>query len=241
MQFTDKLVTGRLIQRYKRFLADVELDDGTIVTAHCANPGAMTGLNMPGLEVWLSPNRSPTAKLDWRWELVRVDGHLIGINTARPNAIVEEAIANDRIAELQGYADMRREVRYGENSRIDILLEDTNRPPCYVEVKNVHLRRPEGAHPQAAEFPDSVTKRGAKHLVEMSNMVATSARAVMVYLVQRGDCDHFRIAADIDPAYASGLARAREAGVEAICYVCRIETGGIEVEGALPIVLDETL
>ena len=241
MQFTDKLVTGRLIQRYKRFLADVELDDGTIVTAHCANPGAMTGLNMPGLEVWLSPNRSPTAKLDWRWELVRVDGHLIGINTARPNAIVEEAIANDRIAELQGYADMRREVRYGENSRIDILLEDTNRPPCYVEVKNVHLRRPEGAHPQAVEFPDSVTKRGAKHLVEMSNMVATSARAVMVYLVQRGDCDHFRIAADIDPAYASGLARAREAGVEAICYVCRIETGGIEVEGALPIVLDETL
>ena len=241
MQFTDKLVTGRLVQRYKRFLADVELDDGTIVTAHCANPGAMTGLNMPGLEVWLSPNRSPTAKLDWRWELVRVDGHLIGINTARPNAIVEEAIANDRIAELQGYADMRREVRYGENSRIDILLEDTNRPPCYVEVKNVHLRRPEGAHPQAAEFPDSVTKRGAKHLVEMSNMVATSARAVMVYLVQRGDCDHFRIAADIDPAYASGLARAREAGVEAICYVCRIETGGIEVEGALPIVLDETL
>ena len=241
MQFTDKLVTGRLVQRYKRFLADVELDDGTIVTAHCANPGAMTGLNMPGLEVWLSPNRSPTAKLDWRWELVRVDGHLIGINTARPNAIVEEAIANDRIAELQGYADMRREVRYGENSRIDILLEDTNRPPCYVEVKNVHLRRPEGAHPQGAEFPDSVTKRGAKHLVEMSNMVATSARAVMVYLVQRGDCDHFRIAADIDPAYASGLARAREAGVEAICYVCRIETGGIEVEGALPIVLDETL
>ena len=241
MQFTDKLVTGRLVQRYKRFLADVELNDGTIVTAHCANPGAMTGLNMPGLEVWLSPNRSPTAKLDWRWELVRVDGHLIGINTARPNAIVEEAIANDRIAELQGYADMRREVRYGENSRIDILLEDTNRPPCYVEVKNVHLRRPEGAHPQATEFPDSVTKRGAKHLVEMSNMVATSARAVMVYLVQRGDCDHFRIAADIDPAYASGLARAREAGVEAICYVCRIETGGIEVEGALPIVLDETL
>ena len=114
-------------------------------------------------------------------------------------------------------------------------------PPCYVEVKNVHLRRPEGTNPQAAEFPDSVTKRGAKHLVEMSNMVATGARAVMVYLVQRGDCDHFRIAADIDPAYASGLARAREAGVETICYVCRIETDGIEAEGALPIVLDETL
>jgi sugar fermentation stimulation protein A len=241
MQFSDKLVTGRLVQRYKRFLADVELGDGTVVTAHCANPGAMTGLNMPGLDVWLSPNRSPTAKLDWRWELVRVDGHLIGVNTARPNAIVEEAIADDRIAELVGYADMRREVRYGENSRIDILLEDAQRPACYVEVKNVHLRRPEGAYPQAAEFPDSVTKRGAKHLVEMSNMVAIGARAVMVYLVQRGDCDHFRIAADIDPAYASGLARAREAGVEAICCVCRIETDGIEVNGALPIVLDETL
>ena len=241
MQFPDKLVKARLVQRYKRFLADVELDDGKVVTAHCANPGAMTGLNMPGLEVWLSPNRNPAAKLDWRWELVRVNGNLIGINTARPNAIVEEAIANDQIVELQGYADMRREVRYGKNSRIDILLEDANQAPCYVEVKNVHLRRPEGKYPNAAEFPDSVTRRGSKHLVELSNMVKSGARAVMIYLVQRGDCDHFRIAADIDPVYASSLVLAKAAGVEAICYVCHIETEGIEVETALPIVLDETL
>ena len=241
MQFSDNLVPGRLVKRYKRFLADVELDGGTMVTAHCANPGSMFGLNEPGMEVWLSPNRSPTAKLDWRWELARVDTYLVGINTARPNALVAEAIAGSQIAELHGYADMRREVRYGRNSRIDILLEDPGRPPCYVEVKNVHLRRPEGAHPTAAEFPDSVTKRGAKHLVEMSDMVAEGSRAIMVYLVQRGDCDHFRIAADIDPAYAAGLARAKEAGVEAVCYFCRIETDGIEVEGALPLVLDETL
>jgi len=142
---------------------------------------------------------------------------------------------------LQGYAEMRREVRYGHNSRIDILLEDPKRPACYVEVKNVHLRRPDGAHPTAAEFPDSVTKRGAKHLVEMSDMVANGARAIMVYLVQRGDCDHFRIAADIDPTYASGLTLARAAGVEAICYACQVEMDGIEVKHALPLALDETL
>ena len=241
MRFTDSLVPGRLVQRYKRFLADVELTGGEIVTAHCANPGSMFGLKEPGMEVWLAPNRSPTAKLDWRWELARVDDYLVGINTARPNGLVEEAIAGGMISELQGYAEMRREVRYGRNSRIDILLEDPKRPACYVEVKNVHLRRTDGAHPTAAEFPDSVTKRGAKHLVEMSDMVAEGSRAIMVYLVQRGDCDHFRIAADIDPAYARGLTLARAAGVEAICYACRVEMEGIEVEHALPLALDETL
>ena len=241
MQFTDSLMPGRLVKRYKRFLADVELDGGAMVTAHCANPGSMLGLNTPRMEVWLSPNRSPTAMLDWRWELARVDNHLVGINTARPNAIVAEAIAAGRIVELQGYGELRREVRYGRNSRIDILLEEPNRPACYVEVKNVHLRRPDSANPTAAEFPDSVTKRGAKHLVEMSDMVAEGSRAVMVYLVQRGDCDHFRIAADIDPAYGAGLNRARAAGVEAICYTCCVETEGIEVAGALPLLLDETL
>lgn len=237
MRFPEPLVRGKLEKRYKRFLSDVELNGETVI-AHCANPGAMTGLNMPGSEVWLSANRNPKAKLDWRWELIRVGDHLVGINTAHPNGIVAEAIEAGQIEELVGYAGLRREVKYGENSRIDILLEDDNRPPCYVEIKNVHLKRDLAGREDAAEFPDSVTKRGAKHLVEMSNMVRQGARAVMVYLVQRGDCNHFRVAEDIDPAYASALSDARACGVEAICYDCDISTEEITVARKLPLMLD---
>ena len=211
MKFQEPLVEGRLIRRYKRFLSDIDLD-GEIVVAHCANPGAMTGLNAPDSEVWLSANRNPKAKLDWRWELIRVDDHLVGINTAHPNGIVAEAIVDGHIPALAGYSSMRREVKYGQNSRIDILMEDKEKPPCYVEIKNVHLKRDLPGREGAAEFPDAVTKRGAKHLVEMSEMVRQGARAVMVYLVQRSDCDHFRVAEDVDPAYASALAEAREVG-----------------------------
>ncbi len=236
MKFPDTLVSGTLVRRYKRFLADVELDSGETVVAHCANPGAMTGLNTPGFKVWLAPNRNPKAKLDWRWELVQVGEHLIGINTAHPNTIVAEAIEAGKIAELRGYESLRREVKYGQNSRIDILLESPDRPPCYVEVKNVHLRRPEGAHPTAAEFPDSVTKRGTKHLNEMANMVADGARAVMFYLVQRDDCDHFRLASDIDPVYAETFMASRARGVAAICYMCDLTVDAIEINHAIPII-----
>lgn len=239
MHFIDKLIRGRLVRRYKRFLADVEFDDGTIVIAHCANPGSMIGISIPGSEVWLTPNRNPNAKLDWRWELVRIEGALIGINTMRPNDLVYEAINKNLMSELVGYTNTRREVRYGRNSRIDLLLEDDKRPRCYVEVKNVNLRRPQGCFPTAAEFPDAVTKRGVKHLEEMSDMVAEGARGVMTYIVQRGDCDHFRIASDIDPTYASALTKAREAGVETICYACDVQTNGIVVDRMLPLVLDE--
>ncbi len=239
MQFPEPLVQGTLLRRYKRFLSDIELD-GEVVVAHCANPGAMTGLNAPGSEVWLSANRNPKAKLDWRWELIRVGDNLVGINTAHPNGIVAEAIAAGRIAELEGYETQRREVRYGENSRIDILLEGGDRPACYVEVKNVHLKRNQAAREGAAEFPDSVTKRGAKHLVEMSNMVRQGARAIMVYLVQRGDCDHFRVAADIDPGYAAALDDAMMCGVEVICYDCAVGIEGIEIARPLPIVFGGT-
>jgi len=238
MKFPEPLVEGRLIHRYRRFLSDIDLNGETVV-AHCANPGAMTGLNAPGSEVWLSANRNPKAKLDWRWELIRVGEHLVGINTAHPNGIVAEAIEAGQIEELNGYATLRREVKYGENSRIDILLEDDARPPCYVEIKNVHLKRDLPGRGDAAEFPDSVTKRGTKHLVEMSNMVREGARAVMVYLVQRGDCDHFRVAEDIDPAYASALKEARACGVEAICYECALSVQEITVAGKLPLRLDE--
>ena len=232
MQFPDPLIRGRLLRRYKRFLSDVELDDGTVVTAHCANPGSMLGLKEPGSEVWLSPSRNPDRKLKFSWELIRVGDGLVGINTAHPNRLVEEAVAGARVAELTGYESFRREVKYGKNSRIDLLLEDPAKPPCYVEVKNVHLMREDGL----AEFPDAVTKRGAKHLVELGDMVEEGHRAVMFYLVQREDCDRFAVAGDIDPDYKAELARAVGRGVEAICYACRLTTEGIEV--ATPIALD---
>ena len=240
MIFDDNLQAGRLIKRYKRFLADVELQDGSIVTAHCANSGSMMGLKEPGSEVWLSPNRNPKAKLDWRWEIASQDGHKVGINTSRPNALVADAITNGLIPELTGYDSLRREVKYGQNSRIDILLEDSTgaKPACYVEVKNVTLRRPEGDQPTRAEFPDAVTARGAKHLVELSDMVAEGHRAVMFYLVQRADCDHFGLAEDIDPAYTSAFKQARQAGVEAICYDCALSTEDILIRNALPLMVD---
>ena len=240
MKFPTPLTRGTLLRRYKRFLSDIELESGETVVAHCANPGSMMGLAEPGSEVWLSPNANPKAKLDWRWELVRTGGgHLVCINTAHPNRVAEEAIAAQAIPELAGYGSLRREVKYGRNSRIDILLEGPDRPPCYVEIKSVTLRRPDGAHPTAAEFPDAVTKRGAKHLGELSDMVENGARAVMLYLVQRGDCDHFRVAADIDPAYAAAMADARARGVEALCYACAITPEGIEIAESLPLALDQ--
>jgi sugar fermentation stimulation protein A len=238
MKFPSPLTRGRLLRRYKRFLSDIEMESGETVVAHCANPGSMMGLAEPGSEVWLSPNANPKAKLDWRWELVRTgEGHLVCINTAHPNRVAEEAIAAQAIPELAGYGSLRREVKYGDNSRIDILLEDDARPACYVEIKSVTLRRAEGGNPTAAEFPDAVTKRGAKHLGELANMVESGARAVMLYLVQRSDCDHFRVAADIDPGYAAAMKEARASGVEALCYACDITPEGIEIGGALPIVL----
>ena len=232
MQFPDPLICGTLIQRYKRFLADVTLEDGTEVTAHCANTGAMTGVAAPGSEVWLSPARNPNRKLRYSWELIRVGDGLVGINTAHPNGIVAEAIEAGRVAPLAGYAGLRREAKYGENSRIDILLSDPAKPDCYVEIKNVHLKRGD-----AAAFPDAVTKRGTKHLGEMAKRVAAGDRAVMVYLVQREDCVRFEVAADIDPDYAAALAEARAAGVEALCYSCSLTPEAIELDRPLPLTL----
>ncbi len=231
MRFPTPLIEARLIRRYKRFLADVELADGAVTTVHCANPGAMTGLADPGMRVLLSRSASLTRKLPLSWELVEVNGGLVGINTAHPNRLVEEAIAAGAIAELTGYDTIRREVKYGRNSRIDLLLAAAGRPDAYVEVKNVHLSRA----PALAEFPNSVTARGTKHLAELTDMVAAGHRAVMVYLVQRGDCTAFRLAADIDPAYATAFARARAAGVEALAYACRLSETEIAVAGSLPI------
>ena len=235
MRFPSPLTRGTLVRRYKRFLSDIELETGEIIVAHCANPGSMLGLQEPGSEVWLSPNTNPKAKLGWRWELVKANGTLVCINTSRPNSVAGGAIMAGDIPELAGYRAQRREVPYGQNSRIDILLEDDTRPDCYVEIKCVTLRRPDGRYPDAAEFPDSVTKRGAKHLAEMVDMVAIGKRAVMLYIVFRHDCDHFRVAGDIDPAYAQALQTAMAQGVEAICYDCRITTDGIELASPLPV------
>jgi len=228
MLFTPPLLRGSLIQRYKRFLADVELESGESVTAHCPNPGSMLGLAIPGSEVWLSLASNPKRKLKYTLELVRAGKALVGVHTGRPNALVEAAIEAGKIPELSGYADLRREVRYGENSRIDILLSDENRPDCYVEVKSVTLRRNPAEEPGIAEFPDSVTGRGTKHLGELIRMVEAGHRAVMLYLVQRDDCDLFQIADDIDPAYSEAFKAARTQGVEILCYACHITVQGIE-------------
>lgn len=225
------LVSGRLIKRYKRFLADVTLDTGEVVTAHCANSGSMMGLKDEGARVWLSVSDNPKRKLKYSWELVEANGVLVGVNTGYPNAIVEEAILDGTISELSGYETLRREVKYGKNSRIDILLEDDARPKAYVEVKNVTLMR----EPGLAEFPDAVTARGAKHLSELADMVDEGHRAVMVYLVQYPSSGRFRLSRDIDPAYGEAFDAARKRGVEALAYLCDISQDEIKPVRAIPI------
>lgn len=232
MRFSRPLVSGRLVRRYKRFLADVVLDEGGEITAHCANPGSMLGLAAPGSRVYLSRSDDPKRKLAHSWELVEADGALVGINTAWPNLLVADAIRDGTIAELGGYGTLRREVKYGRNSRVDILLEDAERGRAFVEVKNVHLLR----RPGLAEFPDCVTERGAKHLVELAGEVAAGHRAVMVYLIQRPDADRFALAADLDPGYARAFETARAQGVEAIAYACRVGPEEIVVERRVEIV-----
>ena len=231
MKFRLPLRRATLVKRYKRFLSDHRFEDGSTVTAHVANPGAMTGLIDDGVETWLSPAANPKRKLPYSWEMVRVGQGLVGVNAGRPNALAEEAIAAGAIPPLAGYDTIRREVAYGERSRVDFLLEAADRPPCYVEVKNVHLKRGPGA-----EFPDSVTARGTKHLRELATVAESGARAVMLYVIQRQDCESFTLAADIDPAYAAAFTQARAIGVEALAYACRLTTEDITVDHPLPIV-----
>lgn len=233
MKFETPLLKGTLVKRYKRFFADVVLESGETVVAHCANSGSMLSVKPEGAPVWISPANNPKRKLKFTWEIVEIEGHNVGINTGHPNRIVAEAIEAGQIKELKGYDSIRREVKYGKNSRIDILLEADGKPPCYVEVKNVTMRRDltKNGH---AEFPDSVTTRGAKHLVELADMVAEGHRAVMFYMVQRGDCPAFSIAGDIDPDYQAGLVSALKSGVEALCYECSVTPEEIAIAKALP-------
>jgi sugar fermentation stimulation protein A len=224
------------VRRYKRFLADVQLETGEEVTVHIANPGAMTGLAAPGARVWLSRSVSRKRKLPLSWELVEVDfgtgSELVGVNTAYPNALVAEAIAGQAVPELTGYSRVQREVKYGRSSRIDFLLQEPGRPPCYLEVKNVHLMRQTGI----AEFPDCVTARGSKHLDELATIATTGARAVLLFLIQISSASRFALARDIDPTYAEGFSRARAQGMEAIAYRCSVGKLGVEIAAKVPIV-----
>jgi sugar fermentation stimulation protein A len=231
MRFPTPLVEARLIRRYKRFLADVEFPDGSVATVHVANPGSMIGLTASGSRVLVSRAANPARKLAWSLELIEADGTLVGINTAHPNRLVADAIGDGTISELAGYGGLRREVAYGKNSRIDILLTGGAAPDAYVEVKNVHLSR----RPPRAEFPDSITARGTKHLGELAGMVKAGRRGVMVYLVHRADSTDFTLARDIDPAYAAAFDAARAAGVEMLAYRCRVTAEEVAVSGPIPI------
>ncbi|MBL0941508.1 MAG: DNA/RNA nuclease SfsA [Alphaproteobacteria bacterium] len=229
MKFSKPLIKATLIRRYKRFLADMMLEDGHEVTAHCANPGAMLGIALPGSTAWLSqaPEGSKR-KLAYSWEIVETEGIKVGINTSLPNLLVAEALEKKLIPDLSAYELVRKEVKYGTNSRIDFLLEGAGVAPCYLEVKNVHLKRE-----QQAQFPDCVTERGTKHLNELARMVENGARAILLYIVQRNDCLGFSIAEDLDPLYAQAAREACNNGVESICYQCNVQLSGIEISTRL--------
>lgn len=231
MLFSTPLVPGTLIRRYKRFLADIRLDSGEEVTAHCPNPGAMTGLKDPGLRVWVEPVSDPKRKLRFGWKLAELPGdHLAGIDTALPNRVVKEALSAQAIPQLAAYGTVRPEVRYLDKSRVDFLLQEPGLQDVYLEVKNVHLRR----DADWAEFPDSVTTRGARHMGDLAAMVAKGHRGILLYLVQRSDCTRMRLAADIDPSYAAAAAEARAAGVETLCFGTRITRDGVWLAEELP-------
>ena len=223
MNFSDKLIPGKLIKRYKRFLADVELKDGTIVTAHCPNSGRMTLCQGEGWDVLLSPANNPKRKLQYTWELVHNGVCWICVNTQRANEVAFEAVSQGQIPELCGYENIDREKKYGKNSRIDILLSN-DKELCYVEVKSVTLTD-EGKY----TFPDAPTERGRKHLDELVDMKKEGHRAVMLFIVMRSDAKGFEPAAHIDPKYATKLKEAKKAGVEVLVYGTDITKLGIKL------------
>jgi sugar fermentation stimulation protein A len=231
MLFPSPLLPGVLLRRYKRFLADVRLSDGREITAHCPNPGAMTGYASPGLEVLLSRSDDPRRKLAHTWELVHAGGGWIGVNAARANAVVEEGLRSGVLAGFADYPDIRREAAYGSSSRVDFLLSGPA-GLCYLEVKSVTLLAGDGCY----AFPDAVTERGLKHLRDLSDMAAAGHRAVVVFLIQRADAvtARFRAAHEVDPAYARGLAEAAAAGVEVMPWGTRIDPAGIHLGEPVP-------
>jgi len=235
MRFDAPLVSGQLKRRYKRFLADVRLASGEEITAHCPNTGSLMGCAEPGSSVWLSRSANPARKYPYTWELVRVRGRVtVGINTARSNSLVHEALTQGVIAELSGYGSIRREVRFGEeNSRVDLLLEDGGASrPCYVEVKNVTAAVKKGV----GVFPDAVSTRGTRHLRELMRVVTAGDRAALCFCVQRGDVTEVRPADNIDPVYGATLREAIGAGVEVLAYRARVSPRGINLVAPVPVV-----
>jgi len=230
MLLPQPLVRGRLVQRYKRFFADIVLDDGQEITAHCPNPGAMLGVNLPGQGAWVSWSDDPKRKLPWTLQLVEAGGGLVGVNTMLPNRLVAEALADAAIPELSGYATVRPEVKYAEASRVDFLLTHPDRSPCWLEVKNVHLSRTPGL----AEFPDCVAARSTRHLGDLAAQVVAGDRAVALFVVQRMDCESFKACEDLDPAFARGLTQAARAGVEVLVYACDVTTQGVRIARRIP-------
>ena len=230
MDFPAPLVPATFLRRYKRFFADALLADGSELTAHCPNPGAMLGLNSPGMPAWLSVSDNPKRKLSHTLELLEADGGLVGVNTLLPNRLVAEALDEGVIPELSGYASVRREVKYGKASRVDFLLEDPDRGRCWLEVKNVHLMRTPGL----AEFPDCVAARSTRHLEELAEQVAAGDRAVALFVIQRMDCEAFSACADLDPAFARGLEAAASVGVEVMAWSCEVQAGGVRIVRRLP-------
>ena len=226
MLLPQPMARGVIVQRYKRFFVDMVLDDGRETTAHCPNPGAMLGVKDPGQGAWVSFSDDPKRKLPWTLQLVEAKGGLVGVNTMLPNRLVAEALAAGAIPELAGYETVRPEVKYAEASRVDFLLTDPDRPPCWLEVKNCHLSRT----PPLAEFPDCVAARSARHLGDLAGRVAMGERAVALFVVQREDCDAFSACADLDPAFAAGLEIAADTGVEVLIYTCAMSTDGIRLD-----------
>lgn len=235
MQFQTPLMPARLIKRYKRFLADVQLSDGSLVTAHCANPGSMMGLIHPGTQVWVEPNDDPRKKLKYAWRLIEQDdGTMIGIDTAAANRVVKEALAQGQIP--INFDRAQPEVKYGDGSRVDFLLTDASGGKIFLEVKSVTLSRLAGV----AEFPDSVTARGAKHLEALSDQIEQGDRAILLYLIQRTDCTSCCVADDIDPTYAAAMAKATKKGLEVLCFGTHITPEQITLGAAVPYVGPET-
>ncbi len=227
MHFSPPLQSARLIKRYKRFLADIELNDGSNTTIHCANTGAMTGCAEAGNQVWYSTSDNPKRKYPNSWELsVTQQGDWICINTARANQLAIEAIEQNSIAELTGYQILRTEVKYGdENSRIDILLEDKDKKNCYIEVKSVTLLGESGQ----GYFPDAVTTRGQKHLRELRQMVEQGHRAVLLFAILHSGIEKVSAALHIDPKYSQLLTEAKAAGVEVLCYQANLSQYGMQL------------
>jgi sugar fermentation stimulation protein A len=238
MKFTSPLIHGRLVRRYKRFLADVILDDGTEVTAHCTNSGSMLSCLEEGAEVWLSPANDPKRKTRFTWEMILIGGDWVGINTSNPNVLAFEWVSGGRIPGLDGLQNVRREVTW-EDSRFDLFAEDTlggkgeAKPRgCFLEVKNVSLK--EG---NRALFPDAVTERGRKHLLTLIRVKKAGLRAVMLYVVQRSDVKIFSPAREIDPAYGKALDEAVHQGVEIFVIQAKVSPEGIKFHRLLPVEL----